>query len=194
MILYEISFFSNLSSIATLMTAIATLATVLLMFYERKARIIVSIEPLEKIYFLKIENVGKSTAKNIKIHINNEYIKTLYNKQWRDILVRIQSRKFHLCAGKVKYYPIVHCYSSYDKGIYTKEIINNWHNNNKYKIMRIVVEYNGWHYLEEELCIDNFDSEAALIPTPDIKQIRELSAIKKILRKGIYGKVTNEKP
>lgn len=173
----------ELSSIATLITAVATFITVLLMFSERRARIIISIEPHDKIYFLKIENIGKSTAKNIKIHINNEYIESLYNKQWKEILVRIQSRKFHLCAGKAKYYPFVHCYSSHDKGNYTKETINNWHNNYKYEIMCIEVEYNSWYYLEEKFCIDNFDSEAAIIPSSDIKQIRELSAIKRIISK-----------
>lgn len=184
MVLFETSLFGNLSSIATLITAVATLITVLLMYSERRARIIISIEPHEKIYFLKIENVGKSTARNVKIRINNEYIDKLYNKRWRDILDRVQSRKFYLGAGKAKYYPLVHCHSSYNKGNYTKETINNWHNNYKYEVMRIIVEYNSWYYLEETFCIDSFDSESAIIPTSDIKQIRELSAIKRILSEG----------
>lgn len=53
--------------------------------------------------------------------------------------------------------------------------------------MRIIVEYNSWYFLEKELYIDNFNSEAAIIPTTEIKQVRELAAIKRIISKRNNG-------
>lgn len=187
MILCDSTTLTEMASLATLLTAIATLITVWLMFSERRARIIISIEPHEKIFFLKIENVGKLTATNVKIYIDNQFINSLYNERWKNILIRIQSRKFHLCAGTIKYYPLVHCYSSHDKGNFSKEMINNWYDKYMYLPMRIIVEYNSWYFLEKELYIDNFNSEAAIIPTTEIKQVRELAAIKRIISKRNNG-------
>ena len=54
MILCEIS---NVINIATLITAISALITGFYLWYDRRARIIISIEPYDRVYFITFENV-----------------------------------------------------------------------------------------------------------------------------------------
>ena len=67
----------NIVNLATLITAISALLTGFYLWYDRRARLIVSIEPVDKAYCITIENVGKSVAKDVKISNKKDYIKSI---------------------------------------------------------------------------------------------------------------------
>lgn len=104
MILCDIS----IMSIATLITAFSALLTGFYLWYDRRARLIVSIEAVDRVYCITIENVGKSVAKDIKISISKDYIESLpvYSDELggriRQILLNIQNRKFYFIPGVKK--------------------------------------------------------------------------------------------
>ena len=105
----------NIVNIATLLTALSALITGFYLWYDRRARIIVSIEPIDRVYYITIENVGKSVAKDVKIQIDDTFIASLpvsssgQGKLVKDALFNIQNRKFYFTPGTKKYYLLIQC-------------------------------------------------------------------------------------
>lgn len=146
MILCDIS----IMSIATLITAFSALLTGFYLWYDRRARLIVSIEAVDRVYCITIENVGKSVAKDIKISISKDYIESLpvYSDELggriRQILLNIQNRKFYFIPGVKKRFYLIQCPKSEPANIFDV-MCNKWYGKNKYTPFRIDTTYNGWY-------------------------------------------------
>lgn len=146
MILCDIS----IMSIATLITAFSALLTGFYLWYDRRARLIVSIEAVDRVYCITIENVGKSVAKDIKISISKDYIESLpvYSDELggriRQILLNIQNRKFYFIPGVKKRFYLIQCPKSEPANIFDV-MCNKWYEKNKYTPFRIDTTYNGWY-------------------------------------------------
>lgn len=155
----------NIMSIATPITALSALITGFYLWYDRRARIIVSIEPIEHIYYLTIENIGRSVARDVKIRINKEFIESLpvddrgSGKLCKAVLKKIQLRKFHYTPGLKKYYYLIPCEPTYLDSEY-KILCSQWYDNHRYLPIKIEIEYNSWFELKEEFILDQFNSEA----------------------------------
>lgn len=203
---------SNIINIATLITAISSLVTGFYLWYDRRARLIVSIEPVNSVYCITIENVGKKVAKNIKISISKEFIYSLpvYNEKRggkiRQKLLNIQERKFYFAPGVKKYFYLIQCPKSEPVDRFDV-LCNEWHERNQYTPFRIDVTYNGWYECSGEYFIDQFKTEA-LLYKDSLAQIsdsmnellktqksmaEELEKISEKINNQNNGKIENEK-
>lgn len=210
MILCEIS---NVINIATLITAISALITGFYLWYDRRARIIISIEPYDRVYFITFENVGKSVAKDVKISIDKDYIASLpvdtdeQGGRIKQILFNIQNRKFYFTPGTKKYYYLMQCPKTKEPLSKFDKMCNEWYEQNKYTPFRISVQYNGWFDTSVELFLEQFNSEALLYKDSTDKisytliQIQKeqkkckeaILPLLKNINKYINGKIENEK-
>ena len=157
----------NILNLATLITAVSALLTGFYLWYDRRARLLVYIEPLDHVYCIVIENVGKSAAKNIKITISEDFINSLpvrsetRGARIKSKLINIQSRKFFFAPGVKKYFFLIQCPKSKPADQFDI-MCNEWHKNNKYTQFNIDVTYNGWFETSETFFIDQFNTEAIL--------------------------------
>lgn len=183
----------NILDIATLITAISALLTGFYLWYDRRARLIVSIEPIEHVYCITIENVGRSIAKDIKISISKEFINSLpvYNElrggRIKNKLLNIQSRKFYFAPGVKKYFLLIQCPKSEPADQFDISC-NEWHKNNKYTQFSIDVTYNGWFELSETFYIEQFNTEAILVKDSLTKisdSLKELTKIQSKMSKSL---------
>lgn len=157
----------NILNLATLITALSALLTGFYLWYDRRARLIVSIEPIDHVYCITIENVGKSVAKDIKISISKDFINSLpvYSDprggRIKDKLLNTQSRKFHFAPGVKKRFYLIQCPKSEPADKFDI-LCNEWHKDNQYTLFNIDVTYNGWYEFSETFFIDQFNTEAIL--------------------------------
>lgn len=157
----------DILNLATLITALSALLTGFYLWYDRRARLIVSIEPIDHVYCITIENVGKSVAKDIKISISKDFINSLpvysekRGKRIKDKLLNIQQRKFYFAPGVKKHFFLIQCPKSEPADEFDV-LCNQWHNDNQYTLFDINVTYNGWYEFSESFFIDQFNTEAIL--------------------------------
>ena len=175
---------TNIVNLATLITAISALLTGFYLWYDRRARLIVSIEPVDRIYCITIENVGKSVAKDIHISISKDFINSLpvlnelRGGRIKEKLLNIQSRKFYFAPGVKKYFYLIQCPKSNPADKFDV-LCNEWHDKNQYTTFRIDVTYNGWYEFSREFFIDQFNTEALLYKDSFARIADSLNEIKK---------------
>lgn len=202
----------NIMNIATLITALSALLTGFYLWYDRRARIIVSIEPLERVYYIIIENVGKSVARDVKISIDFNYINSLpvfsdeKGGRIKEILCNIQKRKFYFTPGTKKYYYLMQCPKKNQSLDEFDRMCNEWYETHKFTPFRVSIQYNGWFDYNEEFFIEQFNSEALLYKNSTDKISETLIQIKKeqdkcrsilislsnTIKKYINGKIEDE--
>ena len=179
---------TNIVNLATLITALSALITGFYLWYDRRARIIISIEPCDGVYFITFENVGKAVAKDVKISIDNDYIASLpvYNDEQggriKQMLFNIQNRKFYFTPGTKKYYYLMQCPKTKEPLSKFDRMCNEWYEQNKYTPFRISVQYNSWFDSSLEFFLDQFNSEAAIPNTQEYLLAKNLDSIKNILK------------
>ena len=155
----------NIVNLATLITAISALLTGFYLWYDRRARLIVSIETVDRVYFITIENVGKSVAEDINISISKDFINSLpmlnelRGGKIKEKLLNIQSRKFYCAPGVKKYFYLIQCPKSSPADRFDV-LCNDWLERNQFTPFRIDVTYNGWYEFSREFFIDQFNTEA----------------------------------
>lgn len=185
----------SLMPIATLITALSALLTGFYLWYDRRARLIISIEPVDRVYCITIENVGKSVAKDIKISISKDFIETLpvYTDERggriKQKLQNIQSRKFYFAPGVKKYFYLIQCPKSEPADRFDY-MCNEWHEQNKYTTFNIDVSYNSWYDTSREFFIEQFNTEALLYKDSNVKiadSLRELVKVQKKLAEDIHN-------
>lgn len=203
---------TNIVNIATLITALSALITGFYLWYDRRARIIISIEPCDRVYFITFENVGKSVAKDVKISIDKDFISSLpvYDDEQggriKQILFNIQNRKFYFPPGTKKYYYLIQCPKTNEPLSRFDIMCNQWYKENKYTPFRINVQYNSWFDSSVEFSLDQFNSEALLYKdstakiSDTLKQLQKeqkkyretIMPLLKNIYKYINGKTENE--
>lgn len=177
----------NIVNIATLLTALSALITGFYLWYDRRARVIVSIEPIDRVYYITIENVGKSVAKDVKIQIDDTFIASLpvsssgQGKLVKDALFNIQNRKFYFTPGTKKYYLLIQCPKTKNLGEFDM-LCNNWHEKNKFTPFYVSITYNSWFDYRVEFFLDQFNSEASIPHTQEYWYLKYIETIKNILK------------
>ena len=177
----------NIVSIATLLTALSALVTGFYLWYDRRARIIVSIEPIDRVYYITIENVGKSVAKDVKIQIDKTFISSLpvsssgQGKHIKAALFSIQNRKFYFTPGTKKYYYLIQCPKINNLNEFDI-LCNNWYEEYKFTPLSISVTYNSWFDYNVEFFLDQFNSEASIPHTQEYWYLKHIETIKNILK------------
>ena len=71
---------------------------------ERKANLYFSIEDRIGLFVLKVANIGKSPAYNVRLNFNKEFIDALLFNQIKDVYRTLPSKSFSLENGKAKYF------------------------------------------------------------------------------------------
>lgn len=69
---------------------------------ERKANLYFSIEDRIGLFVLKVANIGKSPAYNVRLKFNKEFIDALLFNQIKDVYRTLPSKSFSLEDGKAK--------------------------------------------------------------------------------------------
>lgn len=139
----ELSLKAVIVNIATLITALSALITGFYLWCDRRARIIISIEPYDGEYFLTFENVGKSVAKDVKILIDKDFISSLpvYNDEQggciKQILFNIQNRKFYFPSGTKKYYYLMQCPKKNEPLSRFDVMYNQWYKENNILLLEL---------------------------------------------------------
>lgn len=206
------TFFDYIMNITTFITATSALLTVFYLWYDRRARIVVSIELLDRAYYITIENVGRSVARNVKISIDTDYIMSLpvYHEEGyrpKEILLNIQNRKFYYTPGTKKYYYLIQCPKKNTPLSHFDKLCNDWHDRFKFTPFRIYITYNNWLDLSEEFFLEQFHTEALLYKdsiskiSDSLKKMEEnqkrcnsmLSALARSIKECINGKNENAK-
>lgn len=189
MILCDIS----IMSLATLITALSALLAGFYLWYDRRARLMVSIELVDKVYCITIENVGKSVAKDISISISTDFIESLpifteeRGGRIRQILLNIQKRKFYFAPGIKKHFYLMQCPKRQPVDMFD-QMCNDWYKKNKYTSFRIEITYNGWYESSQEFFLEQFNTEALLYKDSSAKiadSLKELVKIQKSINKNL---------
>lgn len=189
MILCDIS----IMSLATLITALSALLAGFYLWYDRRARLMVSIELVDKVYCITIENVGKSVAKDISISISTDFIESLpifteeRGGRIRQILLNIQKRKFYFAPGIKKHFYLMQCPKRQPVNMFD-QMCNDWYEKNKYTSFRIEITYNGWYESSQEFFLEQFNTEALLYKDSSAKiadSLKELVKIQKSIKKNL---------
>lgn len=116
-------------SIATAASAILTLIMLGINAYqiyilkkqrieENRARLCFSVVAWNDMFLLKIKNVGKETAYNIKLKITGLIIDDHYSRNVKERLKKLEKRPFMMESGHTDYYDISYCYTENKKLTY----------------------------------------------------------------------------
>jgi len=81
---------------------------------ERRARLEFSIVAIDKYFMLKIENVGKNRAKDVKLSFNKEFLDLVYVESCKKHLNLTSSKKISLQSRKAYYSLISPTYHDID--------------------------------------------------------------------------------
>lgn len=126
----------SISSIASLLMVIITFCTLrqnrnqlneirLQWKEERRARLEFSVVINGTLIILKIHNIGKGKASNIKLLFNPDFLELVYISRFKDLLKTSSSKNLSLIGDKAYYVPLAHTYSnkaiSFDGENYKKE-------------------------------------------------------------------------
>jgi len=138
---------------------------------ENRARLNFSIVSNEGRFLLKIANIGKNNAFDIKLHFNEEFISTLFSKYSKNVYQTIQSKSFVIESGEKKYYDISPSYgyegSSYsypgNKENFTGKEINDWLDTNLYLKIEINGSYCDKYKISESFSIGDFITKSIIV-------------------------------
>lgn len=129
---------------------------------ERKANLYFSIEDRIGLFVLKVANIGKSPAYNVRLKFNKEFIDALLFNQIKDVYRTLPSKSFSLENGKAKYFYISPIYGNsiceFKKTheTFTGEEINNWLNKFRYVPIIIDATFGKKDTAHAEITLDNF--------------------------------------
>lgn len=159
----------------TAIGSIATAATLAFSLYQIKelkkqrnedirARLSFSFVAWNSLFLLKITNVGKENAYDIKLHFDGDLYENIYAKAIKERFEKLQKREFIIEAGRSEYYDISHIYTSNSTMMYgeTKEqfdsdFINKWlkkHFNDKLNVSGTYC--NGKYKIQEEMSLADY--------------------------------------
>lgn len=135
---------------------------------ENRARLNFSIIINDGLILLKISNLGKSNAYDIRLKISEDFIKNLFSEHLRNQFNHLQEKPFAIEAGKSKHYMISPIYSDIEYTIGGKEkypgsYINKWLDQNKGIQIQITGVYCDLYQISESFSIENFLTESIIV-------------------------------
>lgn len=148
---------------------------------ERKARLYFSIEDRIGLILLKVTNVGKEPAYNIRLSFNNEFIDSILFNQIKEVYQTLPSKKFSLENGKAKYFYISPVYGKafveFKKTheTFTGTEVNNWLD--KFKNVPIIIDatYGKGEREHAELKLDDFLISSLVVKDEVSEQLEKIA-------------------
>lgn len=111
---------------------------------EHRPRINISIIVYRKAFFIKIKNIGKGNATDIKITFNKEFIDNLLKEEYKQMYCAVEERAFVTEEGEAKYLFVGFC----------DDIYNNW--NGKNVVLKILGTYCNKYHIDETFYMEEF--------------------------------------
>lgn len=148
---------------------------------ERKANLYFSIENRIGLFVLKVANIGKSPAYNVRLKFNKEFIDALLFNQIKDVYRSLPSKSFSLENGKAKYFYISPIYGNsiceFKKTheTFTGEEINNWLNKFRYVPIIIDATFGKKDTAHAEITLDNFLVSSLVIKDDITEQLEKMA-------------------
>lgn len=135
-------------------------------FEEERGRLVFSVIIADKIYILKIENIGNQSVYDLKFSVNDNFIDMIPIPQFKQYLLTATSKKIHIPPKSEKLYalsPIEGIGNCDDKirVIKLEKMIIKGTYNNKYKI-------------DESFTMDEFTG-SVVISNPVVKTLSEIN-------------------
>lgn len=147
----------------------------------RKANLYFSIEDRIGLFVLKVANIGKSPAYNVRLKFNKEFIDALLFNQIKDVYRTLPSKSFSLENGKAKYFYISPIYGNsiceFKKTheTFTGEEINNWLNKFRYVPIIIDATFGKKDTAHAEITLDNFLVSSLVIKDDITEQLEKMA-------------------
>lgn len=111
---------------------------------EHRPRINISIIVYRKAFFIKIKNIGKGNATDIKITFNKEFIKNLLKEEYKQMYYDVEESPFVIEEGEAKYLFIGFC----------DDIHNKWNGNNV--VLKILGTYCNKYHIDETFKMEEY--------------------------------------
>lgn len=186
-----VNFWEILASIGTVAMAVVSFITLLNLYLSTKVKLIATIsvhtsisnkQNKRKFWCLDISNISQKTAYNIRLYLDQSFVRSLPIKSERKILKDLTSRTFVINPQATKIYPL--CPVSAIEDEY-KEIIDSWLEDNYDEPFIVKLKYNNkWFWDKYSFTLKQYDTRGAIF-NEDEKIIKvEL----------INGKTENAKP
>lgn len=172
-----------ITGIGTLLLAVGTFASIIYnhisikksqKMWEEDNRpvIIFTIVISSRLYFLKVENIGRKVAYNIKFKVNAEFLSKIPESAFKEKFIELCNKKINLAPNRAQYYAIIPIqgYTITNSAISVDEM--------KKHIINIVNEpiaitgsYNDRYKIKESFSMDEYTG-SYVIPDP-INEINE---------------------
>lgn len=189
-----------ISSIATLLMAIATFATILYskkqikeirrQWYEaNRARLAFNVVTYKSVILLKIENIGKESIRDLTLNINEEFLNKMVIRELVSSLQKICNKRMCLSPGRSMYYILSSKYevqhSTIEGHSYSREEINRHLDSIINEPLIITGLYNG-EKISEKIIISQYLGSVVVDNNEVIKLdniYQELKKMNNILRR-----------
>ena len=131
---------------------------------DNRARLNFSIIINDGIILLKIKNIGRRNAYDIRLLISKDFIENLFSEHIRSQFYHLQEKPFAIEAGESKHYMISPIYSDAEYTIGGKEKyagtdINSWLDKSKNLNILITGEYCGLYKISDSFTIESYLTE-----------------------------------
>jgi hypothetical protein len=135
---------------------------------KNRARLNLSIIINDGLILLKISNIGKNNAFDIRLKISQNFIDNILSEYIRSTFNHLQEKPFAIEAGKSKYFMISPTYSDSTFTIGGKENypgadINKWLDQNKGLKIKITGVYCDLYQIDESFSIEDYLTESLIV-------------------------------
>lgn len=175
-----------ISSIASVIMMLVALITFWVTYQQRKedtrARLTFEIISWKNLFLLKISNIGKECAYNIRMQIDGEFIENHYSEEVKNAFSNICRKTFVMVAGRELHYyltPVQHSLGStfmIGKEEFHSQDVNSWLENNKNSKLHISGTYCNKYKFDETLSIGDYIAGMPLVvEDPGTIALKEIS-------------------
>lgn len=153
---------------------------------DKKARLVISITSNDWLFMIRVKNIGKLPAYNIRMGFNKDFVNSLFAEKIRLTYTNLMNKRFSLDAGESKYFYLSPIYSHHvdsytiGKEYYSSSDVNKWLDGFRHKLIVIDAHYNDKEYVHYETTLDDY-LLSSLVVKDDITQ-QLMALVKGIVR------------
>lgn len=129
---------------------------------DRKARLVISITSNDWIFMIRVKNIGKLPAYNIRMGFNKDFVNSLFAEKIRLTYTNLMNKRFSLDAGESKYFYLSPIYNHHmdaykigDETIHSREI-KNWLDEFQHKSIIVEAYYNDKEFCYYETTLEDY--------------------------------------
>lgn len=159
---------------------------------ENRARLVFEIISYQNEFMLKIMNVGKSTAYDVKVRIKSSLIENHYSEYIKSVFEKINNKKLVMAPGRCIYILLTPAYTSKQSShligdqTFSSESINKWLDSYKDEKIVITGKYCKKHRIKEKFSITDFLGPSAIVYDDNTLALQEIK--KELKRNNDNGK------